>query len=76
MSDTKRMDQVESLFRFGHLPEHLQEISKPFHDLAVTIVETLPPSAECTLALRSLWEAKNLAVFAKVESAEKEKDHV
>lgn len=68
----ERMDKVESLFRYKHLPEHLQEASKPFYDLAVHLTETLPSSAEYTLALRSLWEAKNLAVFATVEAAEKE----
>jgi len=64
--------QVESLFRYAHLPEHLQVINKPFHDLALTIIAELPASAERTLAIRSLWEAKNLAVFAKVEAKEKE----
>lgn len=65
-----RMDKVESLFRYAHLPEDLQEASKPFHDLAVHLTNTLPSSAEYTLALRSLWEAKNLAVFAAVEAKE------
>lgn len=60
--------KIESLFRYAHLPEHLQEMSKPFHDQATRLVETLPPSAELTLAIRALWEAKNLAVFALVES--------
>ena len=59
--------KVASLFRYSHLPEHLQEVSKSFHDLAMNLVETLPASAELTLAVRTLWEAKNLAVFAKVE---------
>lgn len=68
----QRMDKAVSLFRYSHLPEHLQAASKPFYDLAVNLVETLPNSAECTLALRSLWEAKNLAVFAAVEAKEKE----
>lgn len=67
-----RMDKATSLFRYEHLPPHLQEASKPFHDLAVHLTETLPNSAEYTLAIRSLWEAKNLAVFAAVEAAEKE----
>lgn len=65
-----RMDKVESLFRYAHLPEDLQAASKPFHDLAVHLTDTLPSSAEYTLALRSLWEAKNLAVFAAVEAKE------
>ena len=67
--DTKK---IESLFRYSHLPPHLQKLSKPFHDMAVSLSDTLPPSAELTLALRALWEAKNLAVFALVESLDKE----
>lgn len=67
-----RMDKVDSLFRYSHLPPHLQEHSKPFYNLAVHLTETLPSSAEYTLAIRSLWEAKNLAVLAAVEAKEKE----
>lgn len=65
-----RMDKVESLFRYSHLPEDLQAHSKPFYDLAVKLTDTLPSSAEYTLAIRALWEAKNLAVFAAVEAKE------
>lgn len=65
-----RMDKVDSLFRYSHLPSHLQEHSKPFYELAMQLTDTLPSSAEYTLALRKLWEAKNLAVFAAVEAKE------
>ncbi|CBX87959.1 hypothetical protein [Roseovarius Plymouth podovirus 1] len=65
-----RMDKVEKLFRYEHLPDHLQEVSKPFHDMAVDLVENLLPSAEVTLAIRKLWEAKNLAVYAAVEATD------
>lgn len=58
--------KIESLFRYAHLPEHLQAMSKPFHDLALSLIAELPQSAELTLAIRSLWEAKNLAVYAAV----------
>ncbi|MBK3775918.1 hypothetical protein GAY31_17425 [Azospirillum brasilense] len=51
-------------FSYQHLPEHLQAHSKPFHDLAQTIVDTLPPNAERTTALRKLLEAKDCAVRA------------
>jgi hypothetical protein len=61
-------EKVHSLFAFQHLPVHLQGVSEPFHDMAMFLVNTLPQSAELTLALRSLWEAKNLAVYATVES--------
>jgi len=66
MDETK----VNSLFRYEHLPPHLQEASKPFYEHAMRLVQTLPPSAELTLALRALWEAKNLAVFTTVEAKE------
>jgi len=62
--------KVNSLFRYEHLPPYLQDTSEPFYDLAMQLVKTLPKSAELTLALRSLWEAKNLAVFATVEAKE------
>lgn len=53
---------VEKLFRYQHLPSHLQEVSKPFHDLAVQIVTTLPENAERTVSLRKLLESKDAAV--------------
>ena len=64
--------KVMKLFRYEHLPERLQAVSKPFHDLAVSLIYNLPNSAERTLAIRSLWEAKNLAVYAKVEEGDKQ----
>jgi len=71
-----RIEKVTSLFRYEHLPVHLQDASKPFHDLALFLTDHLPNSAEYTLALRSLWEAKNLAVFATVKAREKEVQNV
>ncbi len=58
------MTDVETLFRYGHLPAHLQAASKPFYDLATSLAVILAPSDERTLAIQKLWEAKNLAVFA------------
>lgn len=60
--------KIDSLFRYQHLPEALQEVSKPFHELALAMIHDIPQSSELTLAIRKLWEVKNLAVFAKVES--------
>lgn len=51
-------------FAYQHLPEHLQSVSKPFHDLAHLIVATLPRNPERTVALRKLLEAKDCAVRA------------
>jgi hypothetical protein len=50
-------------FRYDHLPQHLQEVSKPFHDLAHRLAETLT-GPEITKALDDLWKSKNWAVLA------------
>ncbi|MDQ0933812.1 hypothetical protein [Streptomyces turgidiscabies] len=55
-------------FRYDHLPAFLQEISKPFHDLAHRLVETLT-GPEVTKALDGLWASKNLAVVAASNSS-------
>ena len=53
-------------FAYSHLPAHLQEISKPFGDLAQQIVDTLPSNPERTAGLRKLLEAKDCIVRAKL----------
>jgi hypothetical protein len=58
------MDYLLQFFAYEHLPEKLQAVSKPFGDLARTIVETLPSNPERTTALRKLLEAKDCAVRA------------
>lgn len=52
------------LFKWEHLPENLQKISKPFGELAIQIVETLPRNPERSTSLRKLREAKDAAVTA------------
>jgi hypothetical protein len=57
---------VEALLKFftyDHLPAPLQEISKPFCELAERIAGG-PQNAETTTALRKLLEAKDCAVRA------------
>jgi hypothetical protein len=51
-------------FGWQHLPAHLQEVSKPFGDLAINIVMTIERNPERTVALRKLLEAKDCAVRA------------
>lgn len=51
-------------FAYTHLPPHLQEVSKPFCELANHIVSTLPQNPERTVALRKLLESKDCAVRA------------
>lgn len=58
-------EHIAQFFAFEHLPAHLQEVSKPFADLA-TVVLTLPRNPERTVALRKLLEAKDAAVRAKL----------
>lgn len=54
-------------FSYTHLPAHLQEVSKPFCDLARDLSRDLKPCAELSTALRKLLEAKDCAVRAYIE---------
>ena len=53
-------------FAYEHLPAHLQEISKPFGDMARWLMDTVPENSERTTALRKLLEAKDCAVRARL----------
>jgi len=57
-------DRLLQFFEYGHLTVSLQAVSRPFHDLAHQIVDTLPANPERTVALRKLLEAKDCAVRA------------
>lgn len=57
-------ERLLQFFAYEHLPPHLQTVSKPFGDLARSLVESLPSNAERTVALRKLLEAKDCAVRA------------
>ena len=50
-------------FKYDHLSTHLQEVSKPFGELAAK-VDLLPNVDEREVALRKLLEAKDAAVRA------------
>ncbi len=54
-------------FKYEHLPERLQEVSKPFCELARSMAHGLPGSAETTVCLRKLLEAKDCAVRASLQ---------
>lgn len=60
------MNPLMQFFAYQHLPPHLQEVSKPFGDLAIFINGSLPRNPEQTVALRKLLEAKDCAVRAKL----------
>lgn len=60
----EQQEHIMQFFAYAHLPPHLQEVSKPFGDLAEQIVATLPRNPERTKALNKLLEAKDAAVRA------------
>lgn len=67
--EPKPLGDVEHIMQFfvwAHLPPQLAEVSRPFAEIAHTIVETLPRNPERTVALRKLLEAKDAAVRARV----------
>lgn len=58
------IESVLRYFAYEHLPEKLQEISRPFGELANTVAARSPENPETTVALRKLLEAKDAAVRA------------
>ena len=54
-------------FRYEHLPEFLQEVSKPMCEMAWTFENSLPDCAEKSAGLRKLLEAKDCFVRARLE---------
>lgn len=60
------MHPMLQFFKYAHLPQLLQDVSKPFCELAETIDRELPNNPEKTVALRKLMEAKDCAVRAKL----------
>ena len=61
-----KMERMLKWFEYGHLPEHLQQVSRTFSDLAHYLCESIEPGPERTVALRKLLEAKDAAVRAKL----------
>ena len=59
-------DRMLQFFSYAHLPAHLQEVSKPFCDLANQIVNTYPANPERTAGLRKLLEAKDCIVRSTI----------
>lgn len=61
-----RQDHILQFFHYAHLPEALRERSRPFCELARSILDTTPRNPERTVALRKLLEAKDANVRAFV----------
>ena len=58
---------VAKYFKYDHLPEHLQEVSKAVAELAKLMEDTLPDGAEKSAGMRKLLEAKDCFVRASLE---------
>ena len=56
---------VTKYFASAHLPEHLQEVSKPIGELAALMEKSLPDGSEKSAGMRKLLEAKDCFVRAK-----------
>lgn len=67
------MEPILQYFKYEHLPEHLQKISKPFCEQAHAIAESVPRNPERSAGLRKLLEAKDCIVRAFLTPDKKEK---
>jgi hypothetical protein len=56
------VQHFQTLFEYGHLPEHLQVISEPFAALAAHLLAILEDGPELSSGMRKLVEAKDCAV--------------
>ena len=57
-------EPILQFFEYSHLRTDLQDISRPFCELAAWIVESMPRNPERTVCLRKLLEAKDAGVRA------------
>jgi len=63
------VNQIMRYFEYGHLPQVLQETSKPLCDLASIINESIPDCPEKSAGLRKLLEAKDCFVRAALDQS-------
>ncbi|MEC4091607.1 hypothetical protein [Pseudoalteromonas rubra] len=59
-------DGTVEYFEYGHLPQHLQEVSKPIGELAIAMRNRFPNCPEAAVGIRKLLEAKDCLVRAAV----------
>ena len=62
------MNRLMKYFDYSHLPGKLQAVSLLFFELATHIDTTIPESAEKTVGLRKLLEAKDCIVRAALDT--------
>lgn len=54
-------------FDCGHLPEHLQQVTRPYQQLAEELCRIAEPGPERSVALRDLLRSKDAAVRALIK---------
>jgi len=59
---------ILDFFQYEHLPQNLQEISKPFGEIAEEMARRLPQGPEVSAGLRKLLEAKDCFVRAALSN--------
>lgn len=57
---------IMKYFEFAHLPEHLQQVSRPIGELAKQMDEKIADGPEKSAGLRKLLEAKDCLVRASL----------
>lgn len=64
------MNRLLRFFSYGHLPEHLQAVSRDVAIVAERLDQLLPDGPEKTAGLRKLLEAKDCFVRAALPDPE------
>ena len=62
----QQFHELMQYFRFKHLPEHLQEVSRKFAEVARWVVNEIPDNCQKDECLKELLAAKDCAVRAKL----------
>ena len=62
--------QILKYFTYSHLPDHLQMVSKPIAELAMSLDAELPDGPEKSAGLRKLLEAKDCFVRCSLRNEE------
>lgn len=66
MGNTEAFERILKYFKYDHLPDHLQDVSKGFHKLAYELANRGGSVPETMAGLRKLLEAKDCAVRAEL----------
>ncbi len=69
-------NQIMKYFEFAHLPQKLQLYSRPFCVLAKQIDVTMKDSAEKSVCLRKLLEAKDACVRASMDEPQPTEEQI